>query len=179
MVKKPPTMRETWVQSLCWEDPLEEGIAIHPSILAWRIPMDRRALADYNPLQRVGHYWATKHSTMWTKNLKRKKNFLIFNVIKQKNIIALRWKMPDLLPLAVSCVMLACQHLFSSGAPVLSTLYVICPLTKILIRLLSILEYIFIEIKLMSSIILVSQVQYNIISIYLKTINLVNIHHHT
>ena len=87
--------------------------------------------------------------------------------------------MPDLLPLAVSCVMLACQHLFSSGAPVLSTLYVICPLTKILIRLLSILEYIFIEIKLMSSIILVSQVQYNIISIYLKTINLVNIHHHT
>ena len=36
-------MRETWVQSLGWEDPLEEGIATHSSILAWRIPMDRGA----------------------------------------------------------------------------------------------------------------------------------------
>ena len=32
---------ETWVQSLGWEDPLEEGMASHSSILAWRIPMDR------------------------------------------------------------------------------------------------------------------------------------------
>ena len=31
-------MRETWVQSLGWEDPLEKGKAIHSSILAWRIP---------------------------------------------------------------------------------------------------------------------------------------------
>ena len=36
-------MRETWVQSLGWEDPLEEGMATHSSILAWRIPMDRGA----------------------------------------------------------------------------------------------------------------------------------------
>ena len=43
MVKDPPAMRETWVQSLGLEDPLEEGMAMHPSILAWRIPMDRRA----------------------------------------------------------------------------------------------------------------------------------------
>ena len=41
MVKNPPAMRETWVRSLGWEDPLEEGMAIHSSILAWRIPMDR------------------------------------------------------------------------------------------------------------------------------------------
>ena len=33
--------KETWVQSLGWEDALEKGIAIHSSILAWRIPMDR------------------------------------------------------------------------------------------------------------------------------------------
>ena len=39
MVKKMPTMRETLVGSLGWEDPLEEGIATHSSILAWRIPM--------------------------------------------------------------------------------------------------------------------------------------------
>ena len=32
-----------WVQSLDWEDPLEEDMAIHSSILAWRILMDRRA----------------------------------------------------------------------------------------------------------------------------------------
>ena len=41
MVKNPPAMWETWVQSLGWEDPLEEGMATHSSILAWRIPMDR------------------------------------------------------------------------------------------------------------------------------------------
>ena len=35
--------QETWVQSLGWEDPLEMGIATHSSILAWRIPMDRKA----------------------------------------------------------------------------------------------------------------------------------------
>jgi len=42
-VKNPPATRETWVQSLSWEDPLEEGMASHSSILAWRIPMDRGA----------------------------------------------------------------------------------------------------------------------------------------
>ena len=34
-------MRETWIQSLGWEDPLEEGMAIHSSIPVWRILMDR------------------------------------------------------------------------------------------------------------------------------------------
>ena len=37
LVKNPLEMRETWVQSLGWEDPLEKGIATHSSILAWRI----------------------------------------------------------------------------------------------------------------------------------------------
>ena len=36
--KEPPTVRETWVRSLGWEDPLEKGKATHSSILAWRIP---------------------------------------------------------------------------------------------------------------------------------------------
>ena len=49
MVKNPPAMWETWVQSLGWEDPLEEGIATHSHILAWRIPTDR------------GAWWATVH----------------------------------------------------------------------------------------------------------------------
>ena len=43
MVKNLPAMRETWVRSLGWEDPLEKGTATHSSILAWRIPMDRGA----------------------------------------------------------------------------------------------------------------------------------------
>ena len=38
MVKNPPAMQETWVQSLGWEDPLEKRMANHSSILAWRIP---------------------------------------------------------------------------------------------------------------------------------------------
>ena len=41
LVKNPPAMWETWVGSLDWEDPLEEGMATHSSIVAWRIPMDR------------------------------------------------------------------------------------------------------------------------------------------
>ena len=43
MVKNSPAMRETWVPSLVWEDPLEEGMATHSSILAWRILVDRGA----------------------------------------------------------------------------------------------------------------------------------------
>ena len=42
-IKNLPAMWENWVQSLGWEDPLEEGMATHSSILAWRISMDRRA----------------------------------------------------------------------------------------------------------------------------------------
>ena len=38
MVKNPPAMRESWIRSLGWDDPLEKGKATHSSILAWRIP---------------------------------------------------------------------------------------------------------------------------------------------
>ena len=38
LVKGPPAMQETWIRSLGWEDPLEEGMATRFSILAWRIP---------------------------------------------------------------------------------------------------------------------------------------------
>ena len=43
LAKNPPTMQETWVPFLGWEDPLEKGMATHSSILAWRIPMNRGA----------------------------------------------------------------------------------------------------------------------------------------
>ena len=49
MVKNLPAMQETWVPSLGGEDPLEEGMATHSNILAWRIQMDR------------GAWWMTVH----------------------------------------------------------------------------------------------------------------------
>ena len=42
-VRNLPAIRETWVRSLSSEDPLQEGMATHSNILAWRIPMDRGA----------------------------------------------------------------------------------------------------------------------------------------
>ena len=54
-------MQETWIWFLGWEDPLEKGMAIHSSILAWRIPMDRRAWqAIVHRVTRVRHDLATK-----------------------------------------------------------------------------------------------------------------------
>ena len=41
--KNLPVMQEIWVRSLSQEDPLEEGMTTHSSIVAWRIPMDRGA----------------------------------------------------------------------------------------------------------------------------------------
>ena len=60
MVKNLPAMWETWVRPLGWEDPLEEGMATHSSILAWRIPMDR------------GAWWATVHVV--TKSRRQRSN---------------------------------------------------------------------------------------------------------
>ena len=63
-------MSETWVRSLGWKDPLEEGKATHSSILAWRIPVEMRpgGLQSMG-LQRVRHDQATKHSTSeWLAN---------------------------------------------------------------------------------------------------------------
>ena len=58
MVKNPPAVQKTWVQSLGWEDPLEEGMATHSSILACRIPWTGEP-GGLQPvgLQRVGHNW--------------------------------------------------------------------------------------------------------------------------
>ena len=51
LVKNPPAMWETWVQSLDWEDPLEKGKATNSSILAWRMPRTVQSIGS----QRVGH----------------------------------------------------------------------------------------------------------------------------
>ena len=55
-VKRLPTMWETWVQSLGWEDLLEKDIAPHSSILAWKIPwMEEPGWLQSVGLQRVRH----------------------------------------------------------------------------------------------------------------------------
>ena len=56
MVKRLPAMRETWVQSLGWEDPLEKEMATHSSTLAWKIPwMEEPGRLQSMGSQRVGH----------------------------------------------------------------------------------------------------------------------------
>ena len=57
MIKHLPTMRETQVRPLGWEDPLEKEMATHSSTLAWKSPMDR------------GAWWATVHGVAksWTR----------------------------------------------------------------------------------------------------------------
>ena len=56
MVKNLLAMQETWVQSLGWEDPLEKGVAIHSSILAWSIPWTEEPCGLQSlGSQRVGH----------------------------------------------------------------------------------------------------------------------------
>ena len=71
MVKNLPAMRETWVQSLGWEDPLEKGMATHTSILPWIIPRGacgQRSLAGYSPWCLIeSDVTAIKHSTAQSK----------------------------------------------------------------------------------------------------------------
>ena len=74
MVKNPPAMQETWVQSLGSEDPLKEEIAIHSSIIAWS-PHGQRSLAGYSSWDHKESYMTeqlTKHSTRkegsWRRN---------------------------------------------------------------------------------------------------------------
>ena len=50
MVKRLPTLQETWVRSLGWEDPLEQEVATHSSIRAWKIPWTE----EHGRLQSMG-----------------------------------------------------------------------------------------------------------------------------
>ena len=87
MVKNTPAMQETQVQSLGWEDPLEERMATHSSILAWEIPWTEEpgGLQSMGS-QRVGHNLATKpppasrSSLLNALNLKNKKKKTILSV---------------------------------------------------------------------------------------------------
>ena len=66
MVKNLPAMQETWVRSLSQEDPLEKGLAIHSSILSWRIPWtEEPGRLQSMGSQRVGHDWETNTTLLF------------------------------------------------------------------------------------------------------------------
>ena len=67
-LKRLPAMRETWVRSLGWEDPLEKEMATHSSILAWRIPWtEEPGGLQFTGSKRVGYDWAT--SLFWSEKV--------------------------------------------------------------------------------------------------------------
>ena len=83
MVKNPPAMRETCVQSLDWADPLEEGMATHSSILAWRILWREEPGGWQSTLsQTVRHDWAHKHSTAQWQKLKITSELLLRDIMR-------------------------------------------------------------------------------------------------
>ena len=56
MVKNLTAMQKTWVRSLGWEDPVEEGMVTHSSVLAWRFPWtEEPGGLQFTGLQRAGH----------------------------------------------------------------------------------------------------------------------------
>ena len=76
IVKKQPAMRETWVWTLGWEDPMENGMASHSSILAWRIPWTEEPGRLYSPCgHRVGHDWGT---SAFSRVLLRPLSFILY-----------------------------------------------------------------------------------------------------
>ena len=83
MVKNLPAMWETWVWSLGQEDPLEKGMAIHSSTVAWRIPRtEEPGRLQSIGLQRVGYNWATNTLNFLT---------LTLNVLTTKIKLTLTW----------------------------------------------------------------------------------------
>ena len=72
MVKNPPAMQETWVRALGGEAPLEEGMATHSSILAWKMPWtEEPSRLQFMGSQRVGHDSVTEHKGPGFRELKQ------------------------------------------------------------------------------------------------------------
>ena len=76
-------MQETWVQFLVWKDPLEEGMATHSSILAWRIAMDggawRFAVHEELDMTKRSTYYIFKNYLIKSNNIEDTNSFLNFS----------------------------------------------------------------------------------------------------
>ena len=97
-VKNPPAMQKTWVQFLDWEDPLEGGMATHSSILAWRIPLNRRAwrptvrgVADSDMTERLstahGRFPSSRQRERLCQCLQPKLSLTGVGVVPEKSIL--------------------------------------------------------------------------------------------
>ena len=82
MVKNMPAMWETWVQSLGREDPLEEGMATHSSILAWRIPTDSGAWWAHGVTKSDATKWLTHTHTLFLKTWSRGTFLVVQGLVK-------------------------------------------------------------------------------------------------
>ena len=79
---------ENWIQSLDWEDPLEEGMATHSSILPGESPWtEEPGRLQSIRSQRVGHNWATKDSTQHIEKFRQLKTMDIFLINNQKEAL--------------------------------------------------------------------------------------------
>ena len=90
LVKNPPAMQQTWVQSLGWEDPLKEGMATHSSMLAWRIPWIEERGGLYSS-------WGRKESDT-TEQLSTQHSCYTCNLSKKCTVVALN--PPNLMKIA-------------------------------------------------------------------------------
>ena len=86
LVKNPPAMQETWVQSLGWEDPLEKGKATYSSILVWRIPWTSPwGHKESDRTERLSLYLLSKLSKIKTYHFKLRLYCNRFNLYKSSN----------------------------------------------------------------------------------------------
>ena len=107
LVKKPPAMLETWVQSLGWEDPLEKGKATHSSILGWRIAWTAWSMES----QRFRYDWATFTITLQSTVSKgRWANLTILSIVhdyvKETNFDEVVDEFPEVTPQKVEIVVI-------------------------------------------------------------------------
>ena len=87
-VKSLPTMQETWVWSLGWEEPLEKETATHSSTLAWKIPWtEEPGRLQSMGSQRVRHNWATFHFTSYTlRKTMYAHNTILYNTAMERHL---------------------------------------------------------------------------------------------
>ena len=111
-VKRLPTMWDTWVQSLGWEDPLEKEMATHSSALAWKISwMEKPGRLQSMGSQRLGHDWVTSLSLL-SCSMAGRSLFVCFMYSSEYLLISNSYFIP---PPGIHCEHALVQHNFLSN----------------------------------------------------------------